>query len=87
MTLTELLPLVSDLSLPEKEQLWDELRQEISSARRKKDSEWLDELDRRISGYYDGSIRTYSQEEVDAILDGDTETVSSWRNLNIHLDI
>jgi len=73
MTLTELLPMVNRLTLPEKEQLLDELEQEVDAERHAADTSWLSEIRHRISGYYDGSIPTYSQEEVDAILDADAE--------------
>jgi len=35
------------------------------------DQAWLGEIDRRIQGYYDGSIPTLSREEVNALIAAD----------------
>jgi len=76
MTLTELLPLVDELPLAEKEQLRDRLDGDILAERRDADQAWLGEIDRRIQGYYDGSIPTLSREEVNALIAADRANAS-----------
>jgi len=71
MTLTEVRPLVEALTLREKMVLKAELdaavppesAYEIDAVRADADAAWLDELARRIDGYRDGLIKTYTREE------------------------